>query len=299
MIITFGEEKNKDQLQKMLIGGVYFGAKPSKDDYVKATGGFQDGATVPLFITVDMEGCANPFENFRKFPGLREIGTSEQAYQVGLEEGKALKEMGFNLNFAPVVDLSDNVWKCRNFLGTPEEVSEKANGYITGLQESGIMATPKHYPGATLSAGDLHKYSAYASVDANDLLPFENAIKDNASAIMVSHTIVSGSLDSEAKPSDVSVKLVGGLRDGFAGLIVTDEINMQGLKSHYSDIDAMYVDLFKADNDLVLNFNSDPRVLDHMITVVEGAVKSGEISEDRIDASVTRILAAKGINVVQ
>jgi beta-N-acetylhexosaminidase len=150
-----------------------------------------------------------------------------------------------------------------------------------------------------LSTGDLHKYSVYASVDANDLLPFENAIKNNVSAIMVSHTIVNGFLDSEAKPSDVSVKLVGGLRNGFTGLIVTDEINMQGLKSYYSDDDAMYVDLFKAGNDLVLNFNSDPRVLDHMITVIENAVKSGEISEDRIDASVTRILAAKGINVVK
>jgi len=301
MVIAYGYEieNSKEVLQKMFIGGIYLGSKPTKNDFINAINNFQNNSIIPFFVSTDMEGCGNPFENFQKFPTLREIKTKEEAYQVGYEEGKLLKELGFNINFAPVVDLEDTIWNCRTFAGTPQEISEKANSYITGLQENGIIATSKHYPGKTLFIKDPHKYIVYASIDKNDLLPFEQTIKNNVSAIMISHIIVNGSVDSELKPSVVSKKLVSDLREQFNGLIITDEIRMLGLKKYYKDIDQMYIDLFKADNDLILNFDINLGNLYHMISVIENAVRAGEIGEDRIDDSVIRILKAKGINVVE
>ncbi|OYT57009.1 MAG: hypothetical protein B6U68_02435, partial [Candidatus Aenigmarchaeota archaeon ex4484_14] len=190
MIITYENSENVDVLQNMLIGGIYLGAKPTKTDFIDTINNFQNNATIPFFVAVDLEGCENPFENFQKFPTLREIETKEEAYQVGYEEGKLLNELGFNINFAPVLDLTDTIWNCRNFVGTPEEIAEKGANYIKGLQENGIIATSKHYPGKTLSIKDPHRFITYATIDRNDILPFETAIENNVSAIMISWVIV-------------------------------------------------------------------------------------------------------------
>jgi beta-N-acetylhexosaminidase len=298
MVVTFERAENRETLQKMLIGGIHLGAKYTKGQFVDAVSYYQEDAIIPFFITIDMEGCINPFENFQKFPSLREIGDKQEAYQVGYETGELLKYLGFSVDFAPVLDLNDTIWNCRNFLGTPEEVAEKANYYIRGLQENGVIATSKHYPGKTLIIGDPHRKLVYANIEENDILPFEKTIESNVSAIMISHVIVTGSVDSGLMPSVVSEKLVSGLRERFQGLIITDEIRMLGLKNYYTDTDKMYVDLFKAGNDLILNFDTNPSNLHHMISVVENAVRNGEISEEKINDSVARILRAKGINVV-
>jgi beta-N-acetylhexosaminidase len=297
MIVTYGKEENTEALQRMFIGGIYLVAKPTQEDFIGAIEKFQESSAVPMFVTADLEGCDNPFESFRLFTAASEIKTAEDAYHAGYEEGRMLKALGFNMNFAPVADLEDVIWNCRNFLGTPDEVADKASSYIAGLHKSGIISTTKHYPGRTLSYRDPHKYIVYAQIGRNDTLPFE-MLMNSTDAIMVSHLIVNGSVDSEGKPSDVSEKLLGGLKNSFGGLLVTDEIRMLSLRSYYSNIDRMYVDLFNSGNDLILNFDTNVQNLRHMISVVEVAVKSGEIDERKIDDSVTRILATKGINVV-
>jgi len=298
MVIVYGNEDNKELLQKMLIGGVHLGAKPSKEAFLQSIKTFQKESILPLFITLDLEGgCKNPFENFQSFPSAKEIKTAEEAYAVGYDEGLLLTEMGFTLNFAPVVDLEDSIWNCRSFSGTPLEASEKTASYILGLQSSGILATAKHYPGKTLSSSDPHKTLTYADITPDDIAMFENSIKNNVSAIMISHIIVKGILNSESKPGVVSDKLITDLKNQFTGLIISDEVMMLGLKEYYSNKDQMYIDLFKAGNDVVLNFNQDPKEIYHMISVVEKAVKKGTISEDLIDASAKKILQTKGINV--
>lgn len=298
MIITYGNEDNKELLQKMLVGGVHLGAKSSKEEFLQSINLFQNESILPFFITLDLEGgCKNPFENFQSFPSAKDIQTAEEAYAVGYDEGRLLKEMGFTINFAPVVDLKDNIWNCRSFSGTPLEISEKTSSYILGVQSSGILATAKHYPGKTLSSSDPHKTLTYADITLDDVAMFENSIKNNVSAIMISHVIVKGILDSGSKPGAVSDKLITNLKDQFTGLIISDEVMMRGLKDYYSDKDQMYIDLFKAGNDLVLNFNQNPKEIYHMILVIEKAVKKGIISEKNIDASVKKILQAKGINI--
>lgn len=298
MIVAYGKECNRALLQDMFIGGIYLGAKPTEDDYVNTINSFQDGAVVPFFVTVDLEGCENPFENFQDFPSLKDIETEQEAYGVGYEEGRFLKRLGFSVNFAPVVELEDTVWGCRTFLGTPQEISEKAASYVVGLQKNGIIATAKHYPGRALDIEDPHYHIVWGYIKESNLLPFERAIQNNVSAIMISHVIAHGVVDSELRPSVVSRKVVQNLRTGFTGLVITDEIRMLGLTEYYSDPDQMYVDLFKAENDVILNFDQDPKTLYHMISVVEDAVIKGELSEDKIDNSVVKVLNAKGIIVI-
>ena len=299
MIITYGKEENREALQRLNIGGIHLGAKKSRSEFIETIEYFQDGTVIPFFITVDLEGCLNPFENFQSFPSLREIETKEEAYEVGREEGKLLKELGFTINFAPVVDLEDTIWNCRNFLGSPEEVSEKAVYYIKGLQSQGILATAKHYPGKTLTVGDPHVQIVRANISYEDLLPFKKSIENNVSLIMVDHVIAEGAVSSESKPSVVSKNVIEGIRKNFTGLIVTDEIRMGGLKNYYSRVEDMYIDLFKAGSDLILFFDTRVDNLQYLISVIEEAVKDGIISEERIDNSVTRILRMKGIKVVR
>ncbi len=297
MIIAYGYEENKEDLQRMFIGGVYLNARITKDAFIDSVNYFQEGAVIPFLVSVDLEGCINPFVNFQQFPTLRQIKTKEDAYELGYDHSLLLREVGVDINLAPVVDLKDSIWKCRSFPGTPKEISEKAEAYINGMHVHGVLTTAKHYPGQTLDIRDPHKYMVFAKITEEDLLPYKTVIEDNVSAIMVTHTVAEGAVDSEGKPAVVSQKLVWGLRKDFDGLIITDDIGMQGLKAYYSNIDEMYVDLFRAGSDLIINFDNDPNELAYMISAVELAVKNGEISEKRIDDSVTRILKAKGINV--
>ena len=299
MIITSDRIDDKEALANLLIGGVYIDTKATKQEYIDSINNIQDNAIIPFFITTDMEGCINPFSSFQDFPAFKDIKTAKEAFSAGYEEGRLLKELGFSINFAPVVDLEDTIWKCRSFSGTPQEISEKAIAYINGLQENGIIATAKHYPGKTLDVNDPHSHLVYASLDRNDLLPFESSIKDNVSAIMISHIIVNGSADSESRPSVVSKNLVIDLKNRFSGLIITDDINMHGLTNFYSNKEQMYIDLFKAGNDIILYLNTNIKNVEYLISVVENAVKNGEISEEKIDDSVARILGAKGILVIR
>jgi len=298
MIITHEKENEKELLRKMFIGGIHFSARPNKKAFIDVINYFQNNTKIPFFIAVDMEGCWNPFENFQEFPTLREIKNEKEAYKLGFEKGKLLSELGFNMNFAPVVDLEDNIWKCRNFVGTPREISNKAKAYIEGLRENKIIATSKHYPGKTLQKEDPHEIVIRVKVGKDDLLPFEETIKNNVTAVLVSHAIVEGIMHSESKPAVVSEVLINNLKDKFTGLVISDEIKMLGLRNFYKDENKMYVDLFKAKNDIILNFDNSKNLY-KMIGAVEKAIIKGEISEERIDESVKKILMLKGIKIVE
>lgn len=309
MFIVYGEEENRLTFQKMMVGGVFFDSRPSKFDFERSIYGYQKYSRIPMLITLDLEGCRNPFENFATFPTFSEIETVEQAYQVGLEEGKLMKELGFNMNFAPVVDLEDEIWGCRSFPGTPEEIAAKANAYIKGLNESGILAVAKHYPGKTLVNRDLHVESSFVEITEDDLIPFERVVEENVPAVMISHAVATGAVDTFTKPSVVSQPLISDLKNGFigngfTGLVITDEIGMLALRNHYTDetgwinYGLMFTELFDSGNDMILVFDREPKRLYEFIGHIEKAVKRGEISEERIDESVKKIMAAKGITVV-
>lgn len=300
MIITLGVRYYADAYKKMQIGGVHLHAMESVEAFRGAINDFQRGMTIPFMTTVDLEGCVNPFAHFKDFQAVNEVGSLGDAFEKGKAEGRYLKELGITVNFAPVVDLDDEIWNCRSFPGDEEKVSELANAYILGMQDEGVLATAKHYPGKTLVIKDPHKYLAAAEITEEDIYPYGSLIdKGSVEAIMVSHLITFGEVNSEGKPSIASRKIINGIREdlGFEGLIITDEINMQGVKKFYDSVEEMYLDVFKAGADIVLNFNEDPNELYHLIKVIEEAVLDGEIEEEKIDASVKRILESKGLEV--
>ncbi len=297
MIVTYGHEHRAEQLQNLLIGGVHIGAQASPEAFREMIDSFQRNATIPFLVTADLEGCINPFSAFRTFPAFKNIDSVNAAYQTGDAQGELLRRLGFDATFAPVVDLNDTIWQCRSFEDSPRMTAKKANAYIDGLQEHGIIATAKHYPGKTLIEKDPHKELSSATVSHRDLVPFQETMRNNVSAIMPSHVIVNGTVRSYGKPADASQQLIAQLRSQFNGLIVTDEIRMDGLQQHYETQEAMYRDMFQAPNDLILYFDSDPRQLQDLITTVAAAVREGTIAEERIDASVKRIMEAKGWTV--
>ena len=298
MLVVQGNRNFLKVWQNLQIGGIHLFALQNEHIYNNTILDFQDGMTIPFFVTVDLEGCVSPFNHIKSFTSASDIKSSGDAFEKGHNDGKFLKKLGFSINFAPVVDLDDNIWKCRNFPGTETDVAEKAEAYILGMQDEGIIATAKHYPGKTLVVKDPHKYLVIAEINKKDILPYQYlSEKGKVKAIMVSHIISSGEVESEGVPAVVSENVISGLRKDFEGLIVTDEIHMLGLKNFFDTVDQMYIAVFRAGNDVILNFDRDPNEVYRMIRVVAKAVDEGEISEEKIDASVTRILKAKGFIV--
>lgn len=300
MVIIFGVDENAEVFKNMFIGGVFFNGQKSPEMYEKKINNYQEGAIVPFFVAADMEGCLNPFENFQNFPKFKDISTPEEAFTFGQEAGLVLKRLGFNMNFAPVLDLEDKILNCRSFPGTLEEISLKGQKFIEGLHDSGIMAVAKHYPGGTLVGEDTHKDIAGATISVDDLKPFQGAMAVGVEGIMINHVIVNGALDSKGVPSVVSPEVVGSLND-FSGFRITDEINMLGLAENYdpSNVNEMFVQLVQAGNDVLLSFDRSPTRIYRMIRAIEKAVKNERISEEQIDNSVRKILFLKGVNVVE
>ncbi len=294
MIFVLAKVEHKNLLQDMNIGGIYFWEKDSKDVYRNEISYFQDGMEIPFFIGIDLEGCWNPFSSFKEFPAFKDIEDEQSAYKIGEEKGKLMKELGFTINFSPVVDKEDKIWGCRAF---SDDIEGKSVSYIRGLQNQGIIATAKHYPGNTLIGKDPHVDVAFSIINEDDLKPFKWAINNGVKAVMINNLITSGEVDSEHKPSVVSGNVIKTLGKDFDGLILSDEVGMAGIKGFYTDEKKMYIELVNAGNDVILDFRTEPWHLYKVISIIEDGVKNGEIKEDKIDESVIKILKAKGFKV--
>lgn len=298
MVIVAGGAHNREAFQRLQVGGIHLFANPTPEAFKERIKTYQDGMQIPFFVTVDLEGCLNPFAAFRSSDAVSVVTTVGNAFQKGKDDGEFLRELGFMINYAPVVDLGDAIWRCRSFPGNSSTIAELAQAYILGLQDEGIVATAKHYPGKTLVVRDPHKTLVDATIDAEDIFPYQYLFsKGDVKAVMVSHVISGGVVNSHGIPAVVDPAVIGAIRKNFDGLIISDEINMLGLRNYYDSTEEMYVAVFAAGNDLILNFNEDPNEIYYMIQVVSRAVRSGEIEEKRIDDSVRRVLAAKGFRV--
>ena len=298
MVVAQGDVQSMQAWKNMQVGGLHLFGRKTEHVFNNTVIDFQYDRVIPFFITVDLEGCVNPFQYYKNFTAASEIEGVGAAFEKGFKEGEYLDSLGINLNFAPVVDLDDQIWKCRAFLGDKGKISELAQAYILGLEDRGVIATIKHYPGKALVVKDPHKFIVAANIDKEDLYPYDYLFKKgDADAVMITHVIATGEVDSEGVPSVVSKKVIDEVKRDFSGLIISDEINMLGLKDFYDSLEEMYIAVFKAGNDVVLNFDRDPNEIYHMIEVVVDAVKKGEIPEKQIDASVTKILMAKGFKV--
>ena len=262
---------------------------------------------IPVFLSVDQEGgrVARLKEPFTVFPGNSAIGADidpvGKAMEFGRTTASEMKLVGLNMDLAPVVDVYrdklDDHLKGRLFSKDPEEVSVLGKTVVKALQENGIMAVAKHFPGLGQATTDPHFNLPRIDADENEiesinLPPFKALIDEGVSGVMTSHAIYS-SLDSQSPATLSSVILTDLLRKkiGFKGLIITDDLEMGAIKKKWGVAEGALAS-FIAGADLLLVCENQERLLES-ISLVRKKVLQNQISVKRLQQSINRIMKAK------
>lgn len=262
---------------------------------------------IPLLLMVDQEGgSVTRVKIGTPLPSALALAKSDDAKFVedyGKTNAELLITLGFNVNLAPVVDLSnpaaDTFMANRSFGDDPQAVSDTAMAYARGLAAAGMIPTAKHFPGHGGSVADSHhgsatKQATLEELETRDWVPFKNfALADFPKAVMMAHMSLP-QVDPSGVPAAYSSVLIKDyLRDklGFPGLVITDDLEMGGA-SISADMGERAVRAFLAGNDMLMlagHFKNQKRAFESMVT----AVKSGRIAKERLDESVKRILEIK------
>ncbi|SHO43455.1 glycoside hydrolase family 3 protein [Anaerocolumna xylanovorans] len=296
----------KDVSDYRLGGYILFGddfKDETKTSIKKMLNSYQEASSIPMLIGVDEEGGTvnrlSKYSAFRSSPfespiDLYKKGGFEAIQADTKEKADLLLSLGINVNLAPVSDVSTNpsdfIYK-RSFGKDAKATANYVKTVVLEMKQDKIGSTLKHFPGYgnnvdthTGVATDTRKYEQFVK---NDFLPFEAGIKAGADSILVSHNIVT-CLDKD-HPASLSSAVHDVLRDtlGFEGVIMTDDLSMDAIKDYTSDDNAAVLAI-KAGNDLLIASNFDTQ-----IPAVLDALKKGTIKEERIDASVIRILIWK------
>ncbi|WP_318614101.1 beta-N-acetylhexosaminidase [Sporosarcina sp. YIM B06819] len=261
---------------------------------------------IPLFMSVDEEGgrVSRLPAGIAKLPASAKIGKQNDetlSYSAGIYLAEVLHEFGYNMNFAPVLDINSNpknpVIGDRSLGADPELVARLGVATMHGMMDNGIISVVKHFPGHGDSVVDSHK--ALPKVETTlerlrnvELVPFQRAIDEGADAVMVAH-ILYPALDRDY-PSSMSKAIITGLlRDDmqFDGVVITDDLTMGAIMNDYTIPEAA-VQSFIAGSDLLLIVNG----YDNQINTVKAlmtAIEAGDITEQRLNESVKRILTLK------
>jgi beta-N-acetylhexosaminidase len=309
--VTAAGTKTKNAIDKYHVAGViYFsGNIKSENQLKKLLTNTQQYATaddgIPMFIGIDEEGGEvarignNPKFNATKFKNLSTVSSKEEAYKIGNTIGKYLSNYGFNIDFAPDSDVLTNkkntVVKNRAFSSSAKKVVAYASAYASGLNDENLYATYKHFPGHGSTVGDSHKGFAYtnktyAQLEKADLVPFIDGIKNGIDLIMVAHISVPNVIGDNTPSSLSKVMVTDILRGklGYEGVIITDAMNMGAISQNYT-VEQSTTKAVKAGCDIILMPDNFREAYNSLIK----AVKNGEISEERIDESVRRVLLLK------
>ena len=264
----------------------------------------QRTAKVPLLITADFEGGVGYIiPGATRFPlamALGATGSEELSYAAGKATAVEGRALGVNVDFYPVVDVQNNpanpIINIRSFGEDPAKVSSLATAYLRGVQDGGMIATAKHFPGHGDVAQDSHLELPVlpvdrARLDSVELPPFKAAIDAGVGAVMSAH-IYLPAIDSEkGLPATLSHNALTTLLRGdlgFKGLIFTDALDMHGVTLHYTNEEAAVRSL-EAGADVLLF----PPDVARAFNGVKAAVASGRITEARLDQSVRQVLRAK------
>lgn len=260
---------------------------------------------VPLFLGVDEEGGRiSRLPELTKLPTNEELGKRNDislSYNIGKLLGKELSAFGFNLDFAPVLDINSNphnpIIGDRSFGTDAELVSELGLQMMKGIQSEQVISVIKHFPGHGDTAVDSHKelpiiQKSLEELQALELIPFKHAVEQGAEVVMVGHILLP-KIDS-TYPASISERIITDvLREqlGYEGIIITDDMTMKAILNNL-EIGESAVSAVKAGNDIVLvahNYANVKKAIDSIIKAIE----NGEITEQRIDESVKRILSIK------
>lgn len=312
--VTAAGEVTKEALAQYPVGGlIYFTPNLTQEEQVKTMlEKTQEYAMelngLPLFLSVDEEGgtvariANNAAFDVTKVGDMATIGEKKDydlAYQAGVTIGSYLKKLGFNLDYAPDADVYSNpaneIVKRRSFGSDPELVSAMDLLVLKGLQEQGIYGVYKHFPGHGSTVGDTHEGYAYTEetldeMMADEIIPFQDAIGQQLEFIMVGHISAPNIIADETPSSLSSIMITDILRGrlGFDGIVMTDALNMKAVQGQYSSAEAAILTI-QAGTDILLMPENFKEAYDGVLE----AVKSGKLSEERIDESVKRILKVK------
>jgi beta-N-acetylhexosaminidase len=267
----------------------------------------QEESKLPLLVAGDFERGVLPahlfgttvFPHAMAFGAAGSLAYAEEFGRITAQESRAL---GVHWNLFPVADVNSNpanpIIGTRAFGANPEQVGDLVAAYIRGARANGMLTTAKHFPGHGNTATDSHVAVPVVDDDlrhirAVDLPPFQKAIAAGVDAVMTAHVRVLA-LDSDpGRVATTSPTIVTGLLKnqlGFKGIVVTDALDMAGLVGLYAkNPGRVAVDAFKAGSDVL----TEPYNLDASYQAMLEAVRSGEIGQDRLDASVLKILRAK------
>lgn len=311
---TAAGDATKQAINKTPVGGfVYFSdnlqSEQQVQDMLRNVQKYsEDRIGLPAFLSVDEEGgTVTRVASTGRFDvadvgDMAKIGASgdvQQARQAGETIGSYLSELGFNLDFAPDADVLTNpdntVVKKRSFGSDPRVVSDMSLAVAQGLAQHQVYSVYKHFPGHGATAGDTHQGYAYTDktldeLKQSELIPFENAIQNNAEFIMAAH-ISAPRVTGDDTPASLSKTMITDIlrgQMGYDGIVVTDAMNMGAVTEQYTSAQAA-VKALQAGADLVLM----PEDFQEAYQGVLDAVKDGTLTEQRINKSVTRIVKVK------
>ena len=296
-------EKVRGWVDTLQVGGIIVSVGSPLD--IAATLNFlQRRSQLPLLIASDLEGGTSiRFQGGTPFPtnmGVGAGGRVQDAYTMGRVTALEGRAAGIHLTFSPVADVNNNaanpIINTRAFGGNAEAVGRMVAAAVRGIQDAGMLATAKHFPGHGDTDTDSHIAlpvirSNWRRLDSLELIPFRDAIAAGVRVVMTAHVAMPGVVGDGAVPATLSPEILTGiLRDSlrFKGLVVTDALNMGALVNSYGAGESA-VRAFLAGSDLLL-MPTDPRAaIDAMVEAVE----SGRVSRARLDASLRRMLEVK------
>ena len=287
------------------IGGLIF-MQDQAVHQIDLTNKYQTASKIPLLIGMDAEwGLAMRLKDVERFPWNMTLGAlknDELVYQVGKQIGVQANRMGVQFNFSPSVDVNVNpnnpIIGNRSFGSNPDRVAAKGIAYMNGMKAQNVLSSAKHFPGHGNTDQDSHKTLPLVPDNKADLekyhvAPFKKMIDAGVQSIMVAHLNIPALEPDPKIPSTLSKKIITDYLKGelqFKGIIITDALNMDGVAKMYPPGDVDYR-AFIAGNDILL-FSQNVKVGKQKII---DAINKGEISEERLEESVKKILMAKYI----
>ncbi|MCC6599908.1 MAG: serine hydrolase [Crocinitomicaceae bacterium] len=290
-------------IKKFGIGGIiFFQGSPVRQALL--TNRFQKESAVPLMIGMDAEwGLGMRLDSTISFPRQMSLGAIRDEsviYDFGREIARQMKRLGVQVSFSPVVDINNNpknpVISNRAFGEDRDLVTRYSYQYMKGLQDGGVLANAKHFPGHGDTDTDSHKDLPVIPYDLNrldslELYPYTKLFQSGLSSVMIAHLYVPALDSTPNLPSTLSKNIVTSLlkeKLGFEGLVFTDALNMQGVTKYFKP-GVVELKSLLAGNDVLLYSQTVAKA----VQTILAAVDSGFISQEEIDAKCLKILRAK------
>lgn len=306
---TQAGEATQEALNQYAVGGlIYFGKNiVDKEQITTMLSNTVSKSRYPIFLAVDEEGgevsrVANSKVEVAKVDDMAVIGAggdTSQAYEAGANIGSYLKELGFNVDFAPVADVTTegeaSALGNRSFGSDPQLVGEMVTNVVNGIEGAEVSSCLKHFPGLGSTSADTHEGrveldKTLDELRSSDFVPFQQGIEAGADFVMVSH-VTAPALDEDSVPSSLSRKVITDILRGelgFEGVVITDALDMNSITEYYTPGEAAVMAV-EAGADILLM----PEDFEEAYQAVLAAVQEGRISEERIDESLERIYRVK------